>query len=485
LEEQFRHCILLIALFSIPPFLIIAAVNVLDADLWWHLRTGEWIIEHGAVPYSDYFSWTEMGKPWAAYSWLFEVIVQFLFSRFGLIGILIYTYVLLLAITFALHSLIRQFESRLAQSVGLTALALIAMTRIWGPRPWLFTILFFCIELNILVSVRRSRAYWRLLLLIPLFALWANIHVQFLYGLLVLGAAAVEAPLTHLLRKRQNFRDDDTPLPTSWIILVIGGCLLAILLNPYHFRIYIVLLETIKLGKLYDFISELQAIPFRAFPDWLVLFLTLAAAVAIGRARHTITLWVLLLAGAAFVSFRGARDVWFVVIVAVTIIARAQKGKLAVPYLVTAKQALVVLLSTTLLLILTLRAYNVSNTELQKVVDENYPSAAANFVEQQQFSGPLYNHFNWGGYLIWRLHRLPVSMDGRGHIHLPDRLGRASEVWNGKPTWSKDEELLSSRLVIAQRDISLTQLLRLDSRWRIVYEDEIAVVFIKAENGSN
>src|SRR5512134_588720 len=48
---------------------------IVDPDVWWHLRTGQWIIEHGAVPRADVFSTFGTGKPWIAYSWLFEVIV--------------------------------------------------------------------------------------------------------------------------------------------------------------------------------------------------------------------------------------------------------------------------------------------------------------------------------------------------------------------------------------------------------------------------
>lgn len=480
-EEKFRKCALLIALYAIPPFLIIAAVNVLDPDIWWHLRTGQWIVQHGAVPHADSFSWTGMSKPWAAYSWLFEVLIYGLLTRFGLIGILIFIYCLLIAITAALHSLIRKFEHRLAQSVGLTALALVAMTRICSPRPWLFTILFFCIELNILVSVRRSRNFKRLLWLPPLFALWANLHIQFLYGFCVLGAVAVEGPVIRLLSNRLTVNEEDRPLPAHWMVLIILGCMLAIVINPYHVHIYSVLLETMRLGGFYGLISELQAIPFRTLSDWLVLLLLLAAAFAIGCERRVSLFWVLLLGGSAFISFRAYRDVWFVVIVAATIVARSQLNTTTAQYQVTKKQALVVTASTVLLLILTLSAYRISNSELQKVVDQNYPSAAAAFVEENQLSGPLYNHFNWGGYLIWRLPRLPVSMDGRGNIHDPDTVRHAFDTWNGKPDWLSDQELLSSNLVIAERDIPLTQLMRLDSRWKIAYEDAISVVFVRAD----
>ena len=286
-EPQFRRCLFLIVLFSIPAWLTLKSSAVVDADVWWHLRTGEWIVQHRWVPYNDWFSNSGMGKQWAAYSWLFEVLIQALFSRLGLIGLLVYVYALMLAIAAALHSLVRKFESRLAYSVALTVLALLALAPYHTPRPWLFTILFFIIELDVLVSVRRSRSYRTLLILPLLFALWANLHIQFVYGLFVLGVSALEDPINQLLRNRTGVSGEpERPLPFRTMVLVMAACLVAILVNPYHFRIYAIVLDTLRLTGLYELISELQAMQFRAISDWLVLLLTLAAAFALGRRRN-------------------------------------------------------------------------------------------------------------------------------------------------------------------------------------------------------
>jgi hypothetical protein len=481
-EQQFRKCALLIALYAIPPFLVVAAIGVLDADLWWHLRTGQWIFQHKSIIQSDHFSWTEMGKPWAAYSWLFEVLIYGLFEKFGLVGILAYTYAVVLAITVALHSLIRQFEKRLAQTVGLTALAMIAMTRICSPRPWLFTILFFCLELNILLSVRRSRNFRKLLLLLPIFALWANLHIQFVYGILLLLLATVEEPLNIVLRRAGVMFDDteDKALPVLTTGLITLVCALALAVNPYHFKIYGVLLDTIHLAGLYGLISEMQALPFRTLPDWLVLFLTLLAAFGMGRRRTGTPFWILLLASACFVSFRGNRDVWFVVIVAVTLIAKSFSIN-AEPQSTTKLQMIIVGVVIIGMLAVTVSAYRISNIELQKMVDENYPHGAVTFVQEHGLTGPLYNHSNWGGYLIWQLPGVPVAIDGRGNLHSPEHLSQAFSVWRGEPGWDADPNFKASRLIIAEKRFPLAQLLRLDQRFQLVYEDPLSVVFVIKE----
>ena len=105
---------------------------------------------------------------------------------------------------------------------------------------------------------------------------------------------------------------------------------------------------------------------------------------------------------------------------------------------------------------------------------------AAAFVEKQGYPGPLYNHFNWGGYLIWRLPQLPVSMDGRTNLHGHKRIARSLKTWGGASDWNSDTELTSSRLVIAGMNNALTSILRMDPRFRLVYEDTVAAVFVSS-----
>ena len=76
-----------IALYSFAALLFIRAFYIADPDIWWHLRTGQWILEHHAVPLTDLFSLYGADKPWIAYSWLFDTAMAALFSRWGLAAI--------------------------------------------------------------------------------------------------------------------------------------------------------------------------------------------------------------------------------------------------------------------------------------------------------------------------------------------------------------------------------------------------------------
>src|SRR5438105_1222348 len=85
---------------------VLAAVKpVVDPDLWWHLRTGEWITETGGVPYTDPFSTAGPDKPWVAYSWLFDLLLYGLYRALGLTGILVFRVGMILAIVYAFRRL--------------------------------------------------------------------------------------------------------------------------------------------------------------------------------------------------------------------------------------------------------------------------------------------------------------------------------------------------------------------------------------------
>src|SRR5882724_13408502 len=64
---------------------------VFSSDVWWHLRTGEWIVEHRAVPSTDPFSISGRGRPYVAYSWLYEVLLFAGYHAFGHWGLIVFT----------------------------------------------------------------------------------------------------------------------------------------------------------------------------------------------------------------------------------------------------------------------------------------------------------------------------------------------------------------------------------------------------------
>src|SRR5262249_51131235 len=126
---------------------------------------------------------------------------------------------------------------------------------------------------------------------------------------------------------------------------------------------------------------------------------------------------------------------------------------------------------------------HISEQQLESVVERGFPVAAVKFINEKNYSGPLYNHFNWGGDLIWTLPRLLVSMDGRMNLHSDQRIERSVSTCAGLKGWESDPELMNARLVIGGVNHVLTNLLRTDSRFRLVYEDGTAAVFVASTDG--
>ena len=478
-EETVRRLVILIALFAIPATVTIGAV--IDPDIWWHLRTGQWIVEHGALPATDPFSFYGMGKPWIVYTWLFDVLIYGLYNRLGLIGILVYRVVLSVAVAAGLHRLVAKREPRFAATIGMVGFAMFAIVQLLSERPWLFTILFVTLTLDTVLDCRdgkRTRMYW---LLPAIYAFWANIHIQFVYGLLILGLGCAAPLLDPLLRGGGLHGVRTVASSQNWrrIVALTGVCTAATLLNPYHVHLYSVVIIYATQHAPFQYIQELKAMDFRNPTDWAVLAISGAAAFAIGRRGKIAAFEALVFIASAYFAFRIKRDIWFVIMAALTLLTTGHPTeKMAERFVLTPLRTFSIAIGVLAVALIVAQARGISERSLEFALDKVYPVTAAAAVEQHGYAGPLYNDFNWGGYLIWRLRNLPVAMDGRTNVHGDDRIVRSMETWTGTNSWTSDPELTSAGLVISGQDWPLASLLRLDPRFQLVYEDAIAVVFV-------
>ena len=84
-ERSLRLAILMVLLYLILP--VQALLPIDDPDVWWRFRVGEWIVQNHTVPFVDYYSAHDAGKPWIEYSWLFALLMYGLHAQFGLTGI--------------------------------------------------------------------------------------------------------------------------------------------------------------------------------------------------------------------------------------------------------------------------------------------------------------------------------------------------------------------------------------------------------------
>jgi len=167
----------LVFVFTALPLANIKYGKLADPDIWWHIRTGEWIVQSHQIPHVDPFSASTLGKPWVDYCWIFDVGSYGIISHFDLVSIVWFETLMRLAVTALLFSLIRPLTPSFWKALALTGTAMMAMLWMLPPRPGAISVLFFLGELHILVSAQR-KSNARLLWVLPgLFVLWANIHI--------------------------------------------------------------------------------------------------------------------------------------------------------------------------------------------------------------------------------------------------------------------------------------------------------------------
>jgi hypothetical protein len=466
-----RRVLILAVLYTIPAVAVMHPV--LDYDIWWHLRTGEWIIEHRAVPLSDPFSAYGQDKPWIAYSWLFEVLVALLYRAFGLTGLLVYRVVMSFAVLVVVHRLIARREPRFVMASFLTAVAFIALCPLLSERPWLFTILFFTLTLDVVLRLRDGTATWLVWLLPVVYVLWANLHIQFIYGLALLVLACVTPVIDGLLKRNDTAVSASVAWSRSWwqLVAISTLCALATLLNPYHVWLYGVIVEYATQPVAFAVVSELSAPEFRSPTDWAFLALGAAAAFALGRRTRVPLFELLLMVGAAYFAFHARRDLWVLVLASLAILTdHSAKERPSAERKTTLALGGYLLVVPMILVVLLMIGWwrELSEEHLAEAVGRAFPVKAVAAIGE--VPGPLFNEFDWGGYLILALPNHPVSMDGRTNLHGEKRIERNVKTAQGI-RWNEDGELTSARLIVIRADGPLAAILKTQPGYHVVYED--------------
>ncbi len=430
-----------------------------DADVWWHLRTGQLVAESGP-PRTEPFSrpGRETSVPWVAYSWLFEWGVFQSHAALGLPGVMAFRVVLgTLSVAAAVGFAVRRLGATPAGSAAVLLLAVTLMPMM-KERPWHVTIVLTTLTLAIVCRLREApdaRAGW-----LPLvFILWANLHVQFVFGWLVLGLACLFPGVAG----------------RRYLLLLLSGCVLATLANPYHVRLW---------GVIWEYATQtgpLRTVNELAPPEWTSVWLWAALALlgwaavrAIGR-RPVDGFSLLLLAAGLLFTLRMRRDGWFGAVAAVAVLG----GSAGVPRLSSGLVAGIVAGTFLVVRLVNLAGFG-PPPEFAAATRREYPVAAAEWVREYRPPGPLFNPFDWGGYFIWALPEYPVSIDGRTNVYGSDAVSQSMRTWLAEPGWDADPNLTTANVVIAYRHGPLTaRLSERNDRWAIAFRDETAVVFVR------
>ena len=110
---------------------------------------------------------------------------------------------------------------------------------------------------------------------------------------------------------------------------------------------------------------------------------------------------------------------------------------------------------------------------------QHLPVAAVEFVKRHHLGGPLYNDYNFGGYLLWQAPELPVFVDGRIEVYQGKVLDDHLRISRAEPGWEALLDQYGVNLVIVRPERAIADALLQDSSWDLLYFDYNAVVFIR------
>ncbi len=460
-----------------------------NGDVWWHLRTGLWILQNHAIPRYGLFS-QYPDKTWIASSWGFDALAAVLYKVIGLRAVPVVLMLFELALA-AVTFLLAYVEHRNFWAAALLSAAGQYVIVGLQPLPILFSMLFFAVELLLLLKSRRTGNVRPLLWLPLLFACWANLHPQFVLGLILLSLFLLSGAVEQVL-SRLGFSSFTSPaVPFGKSLAVAGICCAATLLTPYSYRLFPDIIPTLYSKVGIESFAEMTSMEFRCPQNFVLLLLVMTAFLVLGRQQSRDLFKMSVLCIFAMLAFRFQRDAWCVVIPAIAVLAAAlpqfqlgagSRGNLRARKWGMPLVAVLVLVSFAAAIL-----RMPSNGELEKSTDHVFPLNACNYIRANHLPGPIFNSYSWGGFLTWYLPEYPVAIDGRLNLYGDDVNARYFKVTAGTSRMEEDPSFVRARTILLERKsgmtAGLTLLPQLREQFRVVYEDDVAAVLVRISPG--
>ena len=470
MKLRLKHCLVAWVVIGLG-FVLPTRWKIGDWDIWWHLKTGEWIWTHRSVPTTDPFSFTAKGQPWTAHEWLSDLILYGVFAHLGFIGLILLEGVLLSALMAAIYLLVRRQMGYSTLALTITALCGIAGWQLWSPRPHLFTYLLLA-GLVLILQKPNTRTLW---LAVPMFWLWSNLHGAWIMGYAVMAITLIDAGIGSIRKGRIA--------EAGQMGLVCVLSLLAVLAGPSPLQRLVYPLSyfngQIPAGVVNEFQSpdfwDAASIPFE------ILLMAIGALLYVGRKPMRVSEWVIL-ALMVHLSLHSARHIPLLAIVAAPILATQASGIMQRKPESERHESLAINVLVLLLLPLLVWMNVPKVNDEDHSVEGDFPREACRFLisHPKLGDGRLLNNYDWGGYLIFHLcPKYLVSIDGRADVHHKHMSRDLRSFQALSPDWNKELGRLNPDVVLWPADKPLAIVLRGDPGWRVLYQDKKAIVFAR------
>ncbi len=440
-----------------------------DNSFFWHLRTGEYILDHG-FPHGDLFSFTAPGAHWVLQSWLAEVLYGALDRTAGAFGIRVLIGLTGFAIAVLAFRLALRLSHNRVRAALLTALALACLDTLWSERPLVLGVLALVVLLWV-VEVPDSWVGRHPLVALPvLLWFWANVHGSFALGFAYLGA--------HLLGR---WLDGHRPWVGRERQLLLGTVIafVAVFVNPYGVSLVTFPIALLERSDILRHIVEWGSPDFHSlrgelYAGWIVVFVVLLARAPgkVSRRDLLVSLPFLVL------GLWALRNIALAPLVCLPIAARlvatpgradaaARAGRLG--WVLAGVLALLVA-------VFTVRAASQPNFQLA-----DYPVGAMQAVQRDGLLGRrLLTSDADAGYVIlqdWPKQR--VFIDDRYDMYPRSVIDAYFTLAEAKPGWAAALRRYDVQVIVWDRSEPLVGLVEESGQWRRVYQDQHRVVLVR------
>ena len=488
--------LLFVAIFSL------AAVPPLDPDLWWHLANGRLILTTASIPHVDVYSFSAAGQPWVMHEWLADLGMYGLYQLGGLPLLVAIAALAVTGAALCLYHLLRRTGLNPSAAVGLTLVGALAGSTAWGARPQLLNLLFTGV---LLVGLARYRdRHLRAWMLPPFIWLWANLHSGFLVGVIISLLFVAGEGLDAWLHRA-------APMPLRRIRalgLAVAAATALALVNPFGIQTVLFPLGTLTSPLIQNNIQEWASPDFHSTAGLMleVFLFLLLAGLATRRVAARTSEWLLAFA-LLYLGLASQRNVPLFILGAAPLAGRCAQAllELAGELAPVAQRSMsaaafrwsparpagpgVALGAINLALLLAVGAGMLGYRALPNLQPANQAAAirvvlpVESTAALERIGRPLriFNYYDYGGYLVWRLYPGGgrVFIDGRVEVYGSRIFSEYLQVSYLAEGWPAVIARANPDAIVVPSAHPLVGLLQRDPGWRLMTRDGVATVFTR------
>jgi MFS family permease len=441
-----------------------------DSDTYWQITIGQWILDHHALPRVDFYSFTKAGEPWVSSSWLSQVLLATSYNLAGWAGPIMLT-AACIAVTIALLAWIlgQRLPALFAIVVLLVALLLSVQHLLARPHVFVLPVML-AWAYGLLSASERGRApsFW----LLPLIALWANLHGGFIFGLVLVGGFALEALWNTDRAQRKT-------LALRWAVFGVAA-VAACCVTPYGWGSILAARKILDLGELLHLIYEWMPADFSRLSMFELSILALIAGALYGGVRLSPPRIALVL-GLLHMALAHNRNIEIFALLLPIVVMTPVAAQFGFRPARFAQRGVPAAATAVLLVLAGCWSWVLSANAGFAPPERQSPAAAVDVLKARNPKRVL-NDLPFGGYLIWR--QMPVFIDGRAELY-----GEAFEMAYYRALQLKDVSLFLDMLKTWEIDAVLLTpatpavgLLDNIGGWQRIYSDENAVLHVRIPN---